>query len=114
MGYAYGVLIGRTQVQLIAEGYDPTIGILHGRESERGTYPAFALDRMEPMRPVVDRAFLQLVTSTHFTAADFSIQPDGVCRLNPELSRRVAHVAARQDLYWQLLKRSNHKRIEEH
>ena len=41
LNYAYGVLIGRTQVQLMAEGYDPTIGILHGRESERGTYPAF-------------------------------------------------------------------------
>ena len=58
LNYAYGVLMARTQVQLIAEGYDPTIGILHGRESERGTYPAFALDRMEPMRPVVDRAVL--------------------------------------------------------
>jgi CRISP-associated protein Cas1 len=31
LNYAYGVLIGRTQVQLMAEGYDPTIGILHGR-----------------------------------------------------------------------------------
>jgi CRISPR/Cas system-associated endonuclease Cas1 len=39
---AYGVLMARTQVRLIAEGYDPTIGILHGRESERGSYPAFA------------------------------------------------------------------------
>ena len=94
LNYAYGVLIARTQVQLIAEGYDPTIGILHGRESERGTYPAFALDRMEPMRPVVDRAILQLVATKTFTGGDFSIQPDGVCRLNPELARRVAQLAA--------------------
>jgi CRISP-associated protein Cas1 len=93
LNYAYGVLIGRTQVQLIAEGYDPTIGILHGRESERGLYPAFALDRMEPMRPVVDRAGLALVRTTTFTGADFSIQSDGVCRLNPELARRVAQSA---------------------
>ena len=92
LNYAYGVLIARTQLQLIAEGYDPTIGILHGRESERGMYPAFALDRMEPMRPVVDRAVLQVVASTTFAAADFSIQPDGVCRLNPELARRVAQL----------------------
>ena len=28
LNYAYGVLIARTQVQLIAEGYDPTIGSL--------------------------------------------------------------------------------------
>ena len=93
LNYAYGVLMGRTQVQLIAEGYHPTIGILHGRESELGRYPAFALDRMEPMRSVVDRAILELVKATTFSCGDFSIQPDGVCRLNPELARRVAQLA---------------------
>jgi CRISPR-associated protein Cas1 len=92
LNYAYGVLMARTQVRLIAEGYDPTIGVLHDRESDRGTYPAFALDRMEPMRPVVDRAVLDLMSSTTFAGADFSIQPDGVCRLNPELARRVAQL----------------------
>jgi CRISP-associated protein Cas1 len=93
LNYAYAVLIGRTQVQLIAEGYDPTIGILHGRENELGTYPAFALDRMEPTRPVVDRAVLDLINTTTLAGADFSIQPDGVCRLNPELARHVARLA---------------------
>ena len=92
LNYTYGVLMARTQVQLIAEGYDPTIGILHGRESERGSYPAFALDRMEPMRPVVDRAILELVKTEAFSGGDFSIQSDGVCRLNPELARRVAQL----------------------
>jgi len=53
-------------------------------------YPAFALDRMEPMRPVVDRAILDRVKTATFSACDFSIQLDGVCRLNPELARRVA------------------------
>src|SRR5688572_5368907 len=89
LNYAYGVLMAQTQVRLIAEGYDPTIGILHGRESDRGTYAAFALDRMEPMRPVVDRAVLQITRDVAFAGADFSLQPDGVCRLNPELARRV-------------------------
>jgi CRISPR-associated protein Cas1 len=93
LNYAYGVLMGRTQVQLIAEGYDPTIGILHGRESERGMYPAFALDRMNPMRPVVDRAVLRLINDTSLTGGDFSMQSDGVCRLNPQLARHVAQLA---------------------
>jgi CRISPR-associated protein Cas1 len=70
LNYAYGLLMARTQVRLIAEGYDPTIGILHGRESERGSYPAFALDRMEPMRPVVDRAVLELVKTAAFSGGD--------------------------------------------
>lgn len=85
--------MARTQVQLTAEGYDPTIGILHGRESEWGTYPAFALDRMEPMRPVADRAVLRIVNETKLSGGDFAIQPDGVCRLNPELARRVSQIA---------------------
>ena len=93
LDYAYAVLMAQTQVRLIAEGYDPTIGVLHDRESDRGTYPAFALDHMEPMRPVVDRAVLHLIDTVTFAGADFSIQPDGVCRLNPELARRVAQSA---------------------
>ena len=95
LNHAYGVLVSQTQIRLIAEGYDPTIGILHDRQSDRGSYPAFALDHMEPMRPVVDRAVLQLVRETTFSGADFSIQSDGICRLNPELARRVAQLAVR-------------------
>lgn len=93
LNYAYAVLVSQTQIQLIADGYDPTLGILHDRESDRGTYPAFALDHMEPLRPVVDRAVLHLVRTATFTAADFAIQADGVCRLNPELARRLAQLA---------------------
>lgn len=92
LNYAYGVLIAQTQIRLIAEGYDPTIGILHDSKAIRGTYPAFALEHMEPMRPVVDRAVLQLIDAVTFTGADFSIQHDGVCRLNPELARRVVQL----------------------
>jgi CRISPR-associated endonuclease Cas1 len=93
LNYAYTVLIARLQIQLVADGYDPTIGIMHHKKQFRGLSPAFALDNMEPMRPVVDRAILELIQQTTFTGADFSIQSDGVCRLNPELARRVAHLA---------------------
>lgn len=96
LNYAYGVLTAQTQIRLVAEGYDPTIGIMHGREADRGTYPAFALDHIEPMRPVVDRAVLHLIDTSMFTGADFSIQQDGVCRLNPELARHVAQLALEQ------------------
>jgi CRISPR-associated protein Cas1 len=92
LNYAYGLLTARTQIQLISKGYDPMIGVMHDEEEARGTYPAFALDQMEPMRPVVDRAVLQLVESETFSGSDFSIQHDGVCRLNPQLARRVAQL----------------------
>ena len=93
LNYAYAVLIARTQIRLIVGGYDPTIGIMHEKRALRGINPGFALDHMEPMRPVVDRAVLRLVDTVTFTGADFSIQHDGVCRMNPELARRVAQLA---------------------
>jgi CRISPR-associated protein Cas1 len=93
LNYAYGVLAGQIHVQLITEGHDPTIGIMHIRSKEAGkSYPGFVLDRMEPMRPVVDRAILDLISETTFTGADFAIQDDGACRLNPELARCVARL----------------------
>src|SRR5262249_46142425 len=95
LNYAYPVLIAQTQIHLIVEGYDPTIGIMHEKKALRGINPGFALalDHMEPMRPVVDRAVLQLINAVTFTGADFSIQHDGVCRMNPELARRVVQLA---------------------
>jgi|SRR6516162_312324 len=51
------------------------------------------VNHMEPMGPVVDRAVLQLIATVTFTGADFAIQDDGVCRMNPELARRVSQLA---------------------
>ena len=93
LNYAYTVLIAQTQIRLIVEGYDPTIGIMHEKKALRGINPSFALDHMEPMRPVVDRAVLHLIDTVTFNGADFSIQHDRVCRMNPELARKVAHLA---------------------
>ena len=42
---------------------------------------------------MVDRAVLQMIDAVTFTGADFAIQHDGVCRMNPELARRVAQLA---------------------
>jgi CRISP-associated protein Cas1 len=93
LNYAYGVLVSQMHIRLIGEGYDPTIGVMHDREADRGSYPAFALDQMEPLRPVIDRAVLGLIDQVTFVGADFSLQHDGVCRLNPQLARWVAQLA---------------------
>ena len=50
---------------------------------------------MEPERPKVDRVVLDFVKGNVFDPADFVIRADGVCRLNPEISRMVvARVSA--------------------
>jgi len=84
--YAYAVLQSQIQINAIAEGYDPTIGIMHeGRDRSS----AFIFDLMEPERPMIDQKVLEFVKSHVFDPADFVIRSDGVCRLNPEMARCV-------------------------
>jgi CRISP-associated protein Cas1 len=91
LNYAYAVLLGQLKIQLVSEGYDPTIGIMH--HDYRGG-PAFVLDHMEPLRPVVDREVLKLVLVNERHPADFVLRRDGVCRLNPQLARHVVQLTS--------------------
>lgn len=87
LNYAYTVLQSQLQIDAIAEGYDPTIGIMH--EPNTGS-AAFVFDIMEPHRSIVDQRILEFVKSHVFHPADFVICADGVCRLNPEMARVIA------------------------
>jgi CRISPR-associated protein Cas1 len=89
LNYAYAILESQMRIQSVAEGYDPTLGIMH--ESREGS-SAFVFDMMEPERPKVDRSILEFVKSHKFHAADFVIRSDGVCRLNAAMARTVAEV----------------------
>jgi CRISP-associated protein Cas1 len=73
------------------EGYDPMLGIMY---YERDGVPALVFDLMEPGRPKVDRAVLGFLKLEKLHPADFTMREDGVVRINPELARRVAKLAA--------------------
>lgn len=89
LNYAYGILEAHVRIGVIADSYDPARGILHSRaDPDRHS---FVHDLMEPLRPVVDRAVLRIVHEETFTGADFILQDDGVCRLSPNLARKVVH-----------------------
>jgi CRISPR-associated protein Cas1 len=90
LNYAYSVLESGLRIKAIADGYDPTIGIMH--EGRNGS-SKFVFDLMEPERPKVDRAVLDFVKATVFDPADFTIRSDGVVRLNPQFARYVAGLA---------------------
>ena len=100
LNYAYAVLESRVRSQLIALGYDPTIGIIHAYGEDRA---ALVLDLMEPLRPIVDRIILDLVRAKAFNPADFTIRRDGVCRLNPELAKALVKMLENQTLGISLL-----------
>jgi CRISP-associated protein Cas1 len=90
LNYAYAVLESHVQMQIVAEGYDPTIGYLHSYSEDR---PALVFDLMEPLRPLMDRRVLEFVQSYAFHPADFTIRSDGVCRLNPEMAKKIVELA---------------------
>jgi CRISPR/Cas system-associated endonuclease Cas1 len=57
---------------------------------------AFVFDMMEPERPKVDRAVLEFLKANPLHPADFTIRADGVCRLNPEMAKRLTAKALKQ------------------
>lgn len=71
---------------------DPVEGIVHSRATR--DRHSFVFDMMEPLRPVVGWAVLNLVCEESFSGADCILQDDGVCRLGPELARQLVHEVA--------------------
>lgn len=90
LNYAYGMLMARKQIEAIANGYDVTLGIVHDRRTrDRGKTPCFALDLMEPERPLIDRAIIGIIRDHTFSPADFTVTHKGTVKVNPELARVI-------------------------
>jgi CRISPR/Cas system-associated endonuclease Cas1 len=92
LNLAYAVLQSQVQIEAVAAGYDPTLGIMH--HGYQGS-PALVFDLMEPRRPEVDAVVLAFALSEAFSAADFLIRSDGVVRLAPQLARRVCQLVSK-------------------
>jgi CRISPR-associated protein Cas1 len=97
LNYAYAVLESQVRMQVVADGYDPTIGFLHTYSVDR---PALVFDLMEPQRPIVDNKVLELVLAHTFHPADFTIRADGVCRLHKTLRVTPTMAAGVTDRLW--------------
>lgn len=88
LNYLYGILEIRTRIQVVADGYDPTRGILHGDgASGRDTY---VFDLMEAGRANAESVLLALIATRKLSVGDFSISATGTCRLNAELVKWLA------------------------
>jgi hypothetical protein len=72
---------------LLAQGLDPTLGLLHADQRNRDS---LALDAMEPVRADVDAFLLDLLEDREFTARDFGELPNGICRIAAPLTHELA------------------------
>lgn len=90
LNYGYGVLISQLHADIVAAGFDPSIGLAHFRARNR---TPLVYDLIEPLRPVVDREVLTFALAHTFEPGDFSISRVGGCRLNAQLAKQVASKA---------------------
>jgi CRISP-associated protein Cas1 len=85
--YLFACLESEARLALLAQGLDPTMGVLHADQRNRDS---LALDAMEPVRADVDAFLLDLLEDREFTARDFGELPNGVCRIAAPLTHELA------------------------
>jgi CRISPR-associated endonuclease Cas1 len=95
LNYGYAMLISTVRGELVAAGFDPSIGFAHRREGNR---IPLVYDVMEPLRPVVDRKILEFALAQTFEPGDFTINSKGGCRLNPQLAKALVTQLANLDV----------------
>ena len=87
LNYLYAILEAEARLACLAVGLDPGLGVLHADQKARDS---LALDVVEPVRPVVDRFALRVLTERAFRAADFVETRQGACRVLQPLSHELA------------------------
>jgi CRISPR-associated endonuclease Cas1 len=85
--YLFACLESEARLALLAQGCDPTMGVLHADQRNRDS---LAFDTMEPVRADVDAFLLDLLEDREFTARDFGELPNGICRIAAPLTHELA------------------------
>jgi len=87
LNYGYALAESEARLAGLAMGLDPGLGILH---TDQKTRDSLALDLLEPLRPVVERHVLTMLTARRFHADDFTEGRTGICRLLAPLTHDLA------------------------
>lgn len=90
LNYGYGILKSQILSEVVAAGFDPSVGLLHG--TDKNSVP-LVYDLMEPLRPLVDAKILAFAQAHTFSPGDFTISASGACRLNPQMAKRVLEMS---------------------
>lgn len=66
---------------------------MHHDRDDADAFP-WVFDMIEPRRAEVDARVLKFLLKTPLKAPDFVVRSDGVCRLVPQMARRVAELVS--------------------
>lgn len=92
LNFGYAVAVGETMIACRAASLEPSFGLLHYDKDGR---QSFIYDLMEPLRPIVDRSILELLTRRNFRMnRDFILLRDGVCRIGIEFAAEFGNMMA--------------------
>jgi CRISPR-associated endonuclease Cas1 len=86
LNYLYRLAEIEAVQALQAVGLDPGLGVLHADTPGRDS---LALDLIEPVRPVVERTVLDLISGRVFRKTDFAETSSGIVRLLAPLSHQL-------------------------
>jgi CRISPR-associated endonuclease Cas1 len=87
LNYSYRMLEAEAHLATLAVGLDPGLGVLHADLKGR---PNFVLDLLEAARPLAERHLLRLLSHQPLRWRDFHEDRNGVVRVLPPLSHRLA------------------------
>jgi CRISPR-associated endonuclease Cas1 len=90
LNYLYALLEAEATLASRVVGLDPGLGVMHADQAHRDS---LAADLMEPIRPLVDAWFIELLTARRFTARDFFETSIGACRITPPLTHELAQAS---------------------
>lgn len=74
LNYLYGMTYGVVESGIFAKGLDPMIGIFH---TDQYAEPTLAFDLIEPLRPVIDKIWLEIIFKNLLTEKDFVKKEQG-------------------------------------
>lgn len=99
LNWSYAICLSEAVNACYATGLDPSFGFGHGIDKDT---PGMALDLVEPLRPIADSIVLSMLDHgkgipfsedgrpAYLSAENFHETADGICRLNPPLTHKLA------------------------
>jgi len=87
VNYAYAILQGQINQELVSQGFDTACGYLHVNQLHRDS---LVFDLMECHRSQVDRVVLNMFATHMLSKGEFMRTTDGSVQFNPQFARFIA------------------------